>query len=358
MKTVRNIFAVCDLEVSYAYHFMEYLNRKKSLPFEVRVFTSREKLCAFAKDHRIELLLISDAAMCQEVEKQEIGQILILSGGIRDPELDRYPSIYKYQSSAQVVREVMDCYGEEHKKKPVPIQVVKKQTELIGVYSPVGRSMKTTFSLTLGQILAKKQAVLYLNLEEYAGFEYLLEHVYEQNLSDLLYYLKQENPNLIIKLNSMIQTVNNLDFLPPAASPSDIQETEYGDWIRLLQQIIDNSNYQTVILDLGDGISQLYRLLSQCTRVYMPVRSDPMSQAKLQQFENLLRMQEGDETLERIQKVKLPYHRISRKGQGYFDDLVWSQLGDFVRELLRKSEDRKKEEDTWGWTYLPKSAGS
>ena len=33
----RNIFAVCDLDVDYAYHFMEYLSKKKNIPFEVRV---------------------------------------------------------------------------------------------------------------------------------------------------------------------------------------------------------------------------------------------------------------------------------------------------------------------------------
>lgn len=32
----RNIFAVCDLDVDYAYHFMEYLSKKKNIPFEVR----------------------------------------------------------------------------------------------------------------------------------------------------------------------------------------------------------------------------------------------------------------------------------------------------------------------------------
>ncbi len=362
MKTVRNIFAVCDLEVEYAYHFMEYLTRKKSLPFEVRVFTSKEKLCEYAKEHRIELLLISDTAMCREIEEQEIGQILILSGGIRAPGLEKYPNIYKYQSSAQVVREVMARYGEEHKEDPVPVQVVKKQTEIIGIYSPVGRSMKTTFALTLGQILAKRKTVLYLNLEEYSGFEYLFEHVYDQNLSDLLYYLGQGNPNFIIKLNSMIQTVNNLDYLPPAASPADIQSTPYEDWVRLLQEIVDSSNYEVLILDIGDGVPELFRLLDQCTSIYTPVRNDPMSQAKLQQFENLLRMSEGAEALEKIQKVKLPYHRITRKGQGYLDDLVWSELGDYVRELLRKGADRTKQgkegKNEWGWSSLPQSAGS
>ena len=34
----RNIFAVCDLDVDYAYHFMEYLSKKKNIPFEVRGF--------------------------------------------------------------------------------------------------------------------------------------------------------------------------------------------------------------------------------------------------------------------------------------------------------------------------------
>ena len=30
----RNIFAVCDLDVDYAYHFMEYLSKKKNIPLK------------------------------------------------------------------------------------------------------------------------------------------------------------------------------------------------------------------------------------------------------------------------------------------------------------------------------------
>ena len=36
----RNIFAVCDLEVDYALNFMDYMNRKKNIPFEIQAFTS------------------------------------------------------------------------------------------------------------------------------------------------------------------------------------------------------------------------------------------------------------------------------------------------------------------------------
>lgn len=47
----RNIFAVCDLDVDYAYHFMEYLSKKKNIPFEVRVFTSAVSFQEYVKEH-------------------------------------------------------------------------------------------------------------------------------------------------------------------------------------------------------------------------------------------------------------------------------------------------------------------
>lgn len=345
MRRERDVFAVCDLEVEYAYHFMEYLSKKKNIPFEVRVFTSVETLLEFAKENEIELLLISEKAMGEEVQEQKIGQIMILSEGLSSVRKEGYPSIYKYQSSNQVIREALTCYGEGKREKVQPFLVQKKKVEILGVYSPVGRTMKTTFALTLGQLLAKKKAVLYLNLEEYSGFEYLLEQTYEQTMGDLLYYLRQKTSDWIVRMNGMVRTMNNLDFLPPVFTPGDIQSTTLEEWMCLLQGIVDYSNYETIILDFGDGVSELYRLLGQCNRIYMPVRSDPISQAKLTQFENILKTWDQGAVLEKVVKLKLPYHRTTHKGVNCLDDLVWSELGDFVRELIRKEEG--KEESGW-----------
>ncbi len=78
----RNIFAVCDLEVDYALNFMDYMNRKKNIPFEIQAFTSVENLIAYGKQTHIELLLISGpGAMCREVRELDIGKIIILSEG-------------------------------------------------------------------------------------------------------------------------------------------------------------------------------------------------------------------------------------------------------------------------------------
>ena len=219
----KNIFAVCDLEVDYALNFMGYLNHKKNIPFEIQAFTTVESLIAYGKKVHIELLLISGKAMCRQVQELDIGKIVILSEGVHPPELDRYPSVYKYQASSDVVREVMAYYGAEKAVAPVAFPVLKKNTEILGVYSPLGRCLKTSFALTLGQILAKDRAVLYLNLEEYSGFEEMMGKGFDQNLSDLLYYVRQENKNLTYKMNEMIQTINNLDYIPPVRTPADIR---------------------------------------------------------------------------------------------------------------------------------------
>ena len=114
----KNIFAVCDLEVDYALNFMDYLNQKKNIPFEIQAFTTVESLIAYGRKTHIELLLISGKAMCREVRELDIGKMIILSEGVHPPELDSYPSVYKYQSSSDVIREVMACYGEEKKALP------------------------------------------------------------------------------------------------------------------------------------------------------------------------------------------------------------------------------------------------
>ena len=100
--------------MEYARNFMEYLNQKRNIPFEVHAFSSAEMFLEFAKNNETEILLISDKAMKEEIRRYPIRQIIILSEGVHSPVLDQYPAVYKYQSSEKVIREVMACYGVEN----------------------------------------------------------------------------------------------------------------------------------------------------------------------------------------------------------------------------------------------------
>lgn len=173
---------------------------------------------------------------------------------------------------------------------PAQSPVLKKATQILGVYSPVGRCLKTSFALTLGQLAAREKPVLYLNLEEYSGFEELFGKSFTGTLSDLLYFVRQGDHNLTVRLNSMVETVGQLDFVPPVQSPMDIRGTSWQDWVCLIQEIVLHSSYEVLILDIGNGIDEVFQLLDLCKRIYMPVCSDGLSECKIIQFENLLRL--------------------------------------------------------------------
>lgn len=332
----KNIFAVCDLEKDYARNFMEHVNQKKNLPFEVQAFTNVENLIAFGRENHIELLLISAEAMCREIEELKPGKIIVLSENSCFSRQETYPSVYKYQSSSELVREVMACYGEERAVLPEQLPFLKKKTEILGVYAPVNRCLKTSFALTIGQLLAKNRSVLYLNLEEYAGFEELFGKSFSHNLSDLLYHVRQGTGNFSVKMSSMTETVNKLDFIPPVLAPCDIRNTAWQDWERLLQEIVLHSNYEVIVLDIGNGIDEVFHMLDLCGKIYMPVLADVVSRAKYAQFENLLRIWDFSQVLTRIVKIQLPpYFEISGT-ESYVEKLMWSELGEYAKKILRE----------------------
>lgn len=214
--------------------------------------------------------------------------------------------------------------------------VLRKKTEILGVYSPLGRCLKTSFAWTLGQILSEEQTVLYLNMEEYSGFEELMHKSFSCTLSDLLYYARQKDPGVVMKLNSMVQSVGQLDFIPPVQSPEDIRGTSWQDWEYLFQELILHGTYEVIVVDMGNGIEEIFQLLDLCKFIYMPVCADPVSKSKLRQFENLLDLKEYSQILDRTVKMNLPFYAGEAGNADYPESLIWSPLGHYVRELLGK----------------------
>ena len=101
-----------------------------------------------------------------------------------------------------------------------------------------------------------------------------------------------------------------------------------------MQEIILHSSYEAVVLDVGDGIEEVFQILDLCTKVYMPVRDDRISKCKLEQFEKLLRLRDYSQLLAGIETVVLPILFQNTDNSFWIEELVWSELGDFVRELL------------------------
>lgn len=335
----KSIFAVCDLEASYAYNLMESIYEKQGMSFEVQAFTSVKSLIAFAKEQYIELLLISASAMSDALLKLSIGKIMILSEGEKLTELSEYPCIYKYQASDQLIAEVMNHYAVE--PVPDPMALMKNRVEVVGVYSPIGRTLKTSFALAYGQLTAKDRKVLYLNLEEYAGFQGILGEEFQADVTDLLYFARLGKGNLVYRIGSLVRHIGNLDYIPPALYPEDLRSIQTVEWVQLIKDLRDYSAYDVILLDIGSAVNGIYEILGLCSRIYMPVREDCLSIAKLEQYEKIMKLRNGLEILERTRKLKLPFHSSFGTRKNYVEQLIWGELGDYVRKVIREELDER-----------------
>ncbi len=329
MKT--RIMAVFDVDPEYADRFAEAANQRERVPFTVMAFTSMEKLKDFARENPVEILLV-DARMEEETREIEAGQVVLLSDGEVVSVPGGRPSVYKYQSADHIIREVMACYC-TRPALPSAAALGNKGT-LIGVYSPVNRCLKTSFALTLGQILAKDGRVLYLSLEDCSGFRKMMGQSGPGDFSDVIYYFSQGGCNWA-RLKSLVYSWDNLDYILPVRYPEDLCQISSEDMARLLDQLAGEGIYEVIVVDLGQFGKKAVDVLEVCSGIYMPVKQDWVSAAKVQEFEEYMLASGHGGLMERIQKLKLPYHSSFGGQKNYLEQLLWGELGDYVRQLLK-----------------------
>ena len=350
----KKLFAVCDLDGSYAERLTDYLNETQSRMFEVRAFSSAESLLSYGEGHHISLLLISTAAMSDAVRGLDAERIVILSEGEQVREWEQEKHVYKYQSSDQLVAEVLDCYasgapGEPREKNRITCA-------LAGVYSPVGRAGKTSFALTLSEILGRSRRVLYINLEDHSGFETIIGSGSGQDLSDLIYFARQKEGDLGVRLQSVVRSAGSIDYIPPAFSPSDLRDVPAEEWLELLARLCACTDYEVMVLDVGDRIDEFPLLLRECRRVYMPVLNDRASAAKIRQFEKNLEALDYGDVLAKLQKIRLPRTQIQGSGGRLLENLASGRLGEFTKGVIREDKEWEVPDDRK--TSARRTAGS
>ena len=327
----KKVMAVYDEDPLYTERFAEYVTLKKRIPFSVIAFSDFHELVAYGMNHEIELLLISSSITWEQIQKIGVGKVVLLSAGTVSDKTP-YKAVFKYQSIDHILREVMAEYRID--SEDPGYRLTEKKGQIIGVYSPINRCLKTSFSLAAGQILSRDRKVLYLNLEDCSGFGRLIGETHKSGLSDLLYDYSQEGFDFR-RLGSVIYTWGDLDYIPPVRYPEDLFMVTVLDMVDLISHLSGESIYQTILMDLGQYGKKAAELLEVCDHVYMPVKDDFVSMAKVDEFEAYL-TESGHQSLkDRIQKIKLPYHCTLGRKESYLDQLLWSELGDCTRQIIR-----------------------
>ena len=284
---------ICDRE------FCENISRRDELSVKVYICSNMEHVLQLSREKPVHIFVVDETYSYEERCQVKAGQVFVLGRENVSDLGQEERAIKKYQCADGIIREIFEAYTEITKENLLR-HVRKGCVKLIAVYSPIHRVGKTKFAMAFGQECAKKKKTLYLNLEEYAGFEETFEE--GLNLGDLLYYIKQGEVNLGVRLNLAVRKVGELDYIPPIPVALDLKEVTRKEWETLLNQIMENSRYEMIVLDMGESVQGVHHLLEMCDRVYMPILKDEISERKLLRYEK---------NLERLKLEKLP--RITYK---------------------------------------------
>ena len=326
------IFAICDGEEVYAHRMMEYLSGIHNFPFQIHVFTKRQKLYSYAIEHEVECLLISESLYDEDLKACMIRHIIMLneSGTFNDESI---LNINKYQSSEIISRTVLNYYAEKNPLINNRQRTDGKELKIIGIYSPVKRCLQTTFSMTLGQIIAQRNKVLYLNFENYSGMSKLLCREFQSDLSDLLYFFNCVKERFAYQLKNIVETVNGMDFIPPAFVYPDLMNITGEQWLELLNEMERVSDYEYLILDLSDYVTGLFGILRKCHQIYTITRDDPIAEAKIEQYEKLLCKTDYQDISLKTKKCRFPvFKQLPIK----FDLLTYGELASYIKSEIIK----------------------
>ena len=299
------VLAICDTEKQYAIKLMEAFCEKKNLGFQVHAFSNVAELEQFVKRSPLEILLIPGKLMSEKFQRLNIGKIILLSDGEVYEEFSDYESIYKYQSAEHILKEIL-CYYAEYAKPVTGINYRKKEFEVYGVYSPIGRCGKSALARALAGIFGRKRKTLLLDLQSFSAYPEQLGEEELWDLADMIYFLRQGKKTFLYKLGSIVQSEKNFDYILPMKAPADLRSVTLAEWTELLEKLSADSDYQVIVLDFGNEVCGLFGLLSQCTKVYTPMLSDSDSKRKMWNFEKILKVENFEKVLESICKISIP----------------------------------------------------
>ena len=294
-KRITGELLICDSEECYGKKLAEALLLRKEVTINVRNCSSLKILEHLLEVGNIKVLLISDDVPYLKRKQIFNGKRIVLTRSHCNDLGPEEEEIRKYQSIDLLSTEIMKIF---QKEAGIVSYLKKKRGRIIAVYSPIHRIGKTTFSLKLGKKLAEKENVLYLNLETYAGMGGYFKDSDGQNLSHLLYYAKQEHDDISLRIASMVQRMGNLDYVPPMQVWTDLKTVTVQEWAQFFEKIIEQSVYDTIILDVGNSLENVFEVLNLCDFVFLLFVQDGYGSAKMKQFEHMIHVL-GYQELER-----------------------------------------------------------
>lgn len=297
---------IADSDELYLNHLTNYLIEHVNI-FEVYSFTTKESMIKFIGDKRnkIDIIVFAEDLVDDTIIVADIPAKILLSDG-SFPQLEGFESVNKYQKTEKFINDILMVYAEKTGRVEA-VTCGDKQTILIGFYSPVGGSGKTTLSVATAYALASQgKRVFYLNAEKLNSTADVLNEASGGSWSDVYLTVKTKGANIGLRImaNKYTDMKTNISYINPSESSLEINELTKDEFKKLLKEFEKLGEFDVVIIDFdGEFNKDKVSILKAMDRIFIPFTSDSLSVSKTGLFIKELKMY--DEFKEIEEKISL-----------------------------------------------------
>lgn len=260
-------------------YFME-----KSPQLELNIFTDEMLLEQYLAGNKADILVVDENFAGGKSAARAMAAVKIVLTTTMLP-IEGFEIVKKYQKTEMLLNEILLKYAEATGS----VDAIKgtSHTHTAAFYSPAGGTGKTTLALGMAAACVKAGLrTLYLNLEEIDSVKDALVKT-PGTLSDIFLALKTKGMNVGIKMASCVGQEASAGFyyLSGVESISEYEEISGGDMVLFLENVKNQEEYDVMILDLSSGFSKkTAATLGQADVIFVPVKSDESSVAKMNRF--------------------------------------------------------------------------
>lgn len=325
------LIVILDGNEKYAKCLCEYLDSHTGIGYKITTFTKLDEFLNFSVLGQIDILLVDDY-MFKELPLYKVSfiNLFILSVKKDSTAIQKddftFFTFFKYQSIQSLIHKIMSNLSID--SSLYNAKTLKDAPSMIGVYSPIKRCGKTSFSIALATVYSSMESTLLISFDENAT-EYLNIHSSQKNLSDLMLYLLEGGSSLIGHLDSTVCSVNGLDIVPPALYSDDIRNLSSDILIRFFS-LLKKTHYRYIIVDFADTLSDMSSLFNTCNKIYMPVINDDISRKKIASFVTTLKNINSDLSEDIFTLVTPPLFEYSSEAASIYNQIMISPLSHYI----------------------------
>lgn len=244
-----------------------------------------------------------------------------------------------YQPADQLVKAVYRFAMERQIYLPGALTALYEK-EIVAVCSPHSYDLQTGFAVVYSLIRAERMRTLYLDFTYYSGFF----DSSAEDVGNLFYELHKQNVPMSTILTAMVQKFGSLEYLPPVRIQMDLDDLTGEDFTGLLQRILQETEYELVVLNMPVRPRFLRAVYACCSHMYSLQREGILYERAQARLLEDLRLEGGQAGLSNLQVVPMPAISGSfSMDDSMYNELLFGEMAAFIRQMLQ-NETRKRSE--------------